>query len=152
MMPAALAALPLFALAEPALVTAQYDQCPEVAALYQPATETITVNQPGKEPRKVEVPKLYDRAAQPPLHRAVLALELHTAPLAGQLPPQQGVFEAMQPIAMLDNTWRSAVMRCDLSEVWVVSRGGFANSTRWYGPYKLAELMSARGDAAPQFQ
>jgi hypothetical protein len=79
-----------------------------------------------------------------------MALELHTAPQAESLPPATGTFQAMQPTAMLDNTYRSAFMRCDLSELWVVSRGGFANSTRWYGPYKLADVMTARGDAAPQ--
>ncbi|WP_374581142.1 hypothetical protein [Pseudoduganella sp.] len=149
---AALAALPLLASAAPARLPldsaiALANQCPEVAALYQPPTETRTVALPGKAPLQVEVPKL--GAAPPPLYGAVAALPLFAAAQAEQLPPEQGMFQAVQPMAMPDNTFRSAVMRCDLSEVWVVSRGGVIDSTRWYGPYKLAQLMTARGDAAP---
>lgn len=148
----AFAVLPLLADAAPARMPlhatiALENHCPEVAALYQPATETHIVERPGHEPLTVVVPKL--GAAKSPLSGAVMALELFTVPQAEILPPEQGVFQAMQPTAMLDNTYRSAVLRCDLSEVWVVSRGGFSESTRWYGPYKLAQLMTARDGAAP---
>lgn len=148
--------MPLTALAAPATSASQAElalmtetACPDVAALYRPASETKIIEQPGQEPRKVVVPKF--GAAPPPLHSAVMALALHMAPQAESLPPQSGVFQAMGATAMLDNTYRSAFMRCDLSELWVVSRGGFSNSTRWYGPYKLADVMTARGDAAPPF-
>lgn len=150
-------ALPVTVVAAPATSSSKADlammtaaDCPEVAALYQPVSETMNIEQPGREPRKVMVPKL--GAAPPPLHSAVMALALHMAPQAESLPPESGVFQAMGATAMLDNTYRSAFMRCDLSELWVVSRGGYANSTRWYGPYKLADVMSALGDAAPLSQ
>lgn len=148
--------LPLTVLAAPATSSSQAElalmtaaDCPDVAALYQPASETKIIEQPGREPRKVVIPKF--GAAPPPLHSAVMALALHAAPQAESLPPASGVFQAMGATAMPDNTYRSAFMRCDLSELWVVARGGFANSTRWYGPYKLADVMTARGGAAPPF-
>lgn len=151
---ASLAVLPLAALAAPARIPlyAEPSSCPEVAARYQPATRTVTLNQPGKEPLKVEVPVLNNSAALPPLYHRLMALELYTAPEAASKPPEEGMFQAMQPMSMPDNTFRSAYMRCDLSELWVVSRGGFTDATRWYGPYKLAEIMSVRGGAAPQSQ
>lgn len=151
---AVLAMLPLAAVAAPARIPlyAAPSPCPDVAARYQPATQTVTLNQPGKEPLKVEVPMFNNSAALPPLYHRLMALELHTAPEAASMPPEAGMFQAMQPMHMPDNTFRSAYMRCDLSELWVVSRGGLTDTTRWYGPYKLAEIMSARGDAAPRFQ
>lgn len=155
---AALAALPLAAGAAPPrmpqhLQPVLANACPEVAALYQPPTETVTLNHPGRPPLKVEVPKLgADRASLPPLYGVLMALELYTAPQADRPPPDEGVFQAMQPMSMPDNTFRSAVMRCDLSELWVVSSGGLTDGTRWYGPYQLKELMSARGGAVPQFR
>lgn len=146
-MPLTVFAAPATSSSKAELAMLTLTDCPDVAALYQPATATKSIEQAAQEPRKVETLKF--GAAPPPLHSAVMALALHMAPQAESLPPETGVFQAMGATAMMDNTYRSAVMRCDLSELWVVSRGGFANSTRWYGPYKLADVMTARGDAVP---
>lgn len=119
--------------------------------LYQPPSKQVLLPRDGRDPLAVDVPDT-GGAAQPPLFEVLLALDLHTAALATNLPQQGAVFQVMRPTPMPDNTWRSAYLRCDVSEIWVMQQGGFTDATRWYGPYKVIELMSARGGAAPRFR
>lgn len=147
---AVLAALPLAALAAPVRVLPTLDSpCPEMAARYKVASKPVTLVISGREPVTVDLPEL-GTAAHPPLFAALMALELYTAPPSEEMPEGGGVFEVMHAMPMPDNTFRSAYMRCDASEVWVSQRNGFIDQTFWYGPYNVAQLMSARGDAAPQ--
>lgn len=86
------------------------------------------------------------------LQRAVKELQLPADPTAPDFAQPAGAVEVLHMAPMPDNTFRSAFMDCDKLEVYVAARGGMIDTTRWYGPYKVAELMTARGAAAPRFQ
>ncbi|MCE3263584.1 MAG: hypothetical protein K0R43_2663 [Pseudoduganella sp.] len=151
LVPAVLAAFPLVALAAPAhSLTGLDSPCPETAARYAIASKPMTITRPGLAPLTIDVPE-FGTKGHPPLFAVLMSLDLYLAPQTEQLPEGAEVFEVMHAMPMPDNTFRSAYMRCDASEVWVSKRGGFIDQTTLHGPFNVAQLMSARGDAAPQF-
>jgi hypothetical protein len=146
---AVLAALPLAALAAPVRAPVSPDSpCPETAERYKIASKPMTITRPGQAPVTIDVPE-FGTKGHPPLFAALLSLDLYQEPEAQQL-PQGEVFEVMHAMPMPDNTFRSAYMRCDASEVWVSKRGGFIDQTTLHGPFNVVQLMSARGAATPR--
>lgn len=87
-----------------------------------------------------------------PLKLAIRTLALPADPTAQAAAVPAGALEVLRMAPMPDNTWRGAFIDCDKLEVYVSARGGVVDTTRWYGPYKVADLMSARGAAEPPFR